>query len=328
MKKISLSDLSKALGVSKTTISLVLNNKGDQYGIKEEVQVMIKEKAIELKYKPNQTARNLRCGKSNTIGVVVDDLTNGFQSKLLQHIENKAKSIGYSIIVTTTSSDTFVSTLMNRNVDGIILNTSINHPEVERIYKNNFPVVSVRGNKYNKNFVGLNYKSIIEHDCDYLIGKGHQDVAIAFENSSSEHLMKEALKGAKKSFVKNSIPLENIIALSIDGQDGSEVSNVIKEVKANNPDLRAVISVSDILTIKLIESFSEMGLSIPGDMSLLSLFDHELFAFTFPKISANKTPYDLMAESIMETLIGQVSGKEDNGKEIQLISTLIERASA
>lgn len=328
MKRVSLNDLAESLGVSKTLVSLVLNDKGDQYGINKEVQLKVKAKALEMNYRPNQMARNLRSGKTNTIGVVVDDLSNGFQSKLLQFIEEKAIKLGYSVVVTTTLNDRFLSSLVNRNVDGIILNTIKKSEELDQMQKNNFPFVSVRGELGKKNFVGLNYEEIIEQNCTYLIDKGHRKIAIAFEDKSAEGLMKEALKGAKKAFVKNGLDLEGITALSIDGRDGSEVSNVLKEVKAINPELNAIISVDDLLTIKLVESLNEMGLSIPSDVSLLSLFDHDVFSFTFPKISANRTPYELMADSILDILIQQINGSKEDGKVVKLISSFVERASA
>ena len=87
-KKISLSDIAKSLGVSKTLVSMVLNNHGDEKGISKATQKRVWEKIKEFNYKPNMMARGLRLGKSNTIGLIVSDISNPFYAKIARHIEN------------------------------------------------------------------------------------------------------------------------------------------------------------------------------------------------------------------------------------------------
>ena len=69
MKKASLADVAKSLGVSKTLVSLVLNNRGDENGISKETQKKVIAKARELNYRPNLFARGLRMGKSREVVV-------------------------------------------------------------------------------------------------------------------------------------------------------------------------------------------------------------------------------------------------------------------
>jgi len=87
MKRASLKDIAEALNVSKTLVSLVLNNKADEWGISEETQKKVRKKAEELNYYPNQMARGLRTGKSNIIGLVVADISNPFYAKISRTIE-------------------------------------------------------------------------------------------------------------------------------------------------------------------------------------------------------------------------------------------------
>ena len=76
MKKISLKDIAESLGVSKALVSLVLNDKGDERGINKQTQQKVRDKAKELNYVPNQYARGLRVGKTDTLGVIVPDISN------------------------------------------------------------------------------------------------------------------------------------------------------------------------------------------------------------------------------------------------------------
>lgn len=332
MKKVSLSDLAQHLGVSKTLVSLVLNGKGDQYGINKDVQKRVKEKALELNYRPNQTARSLRSGKTNTIGLVVDDLSDNYQSKLFQFLEAEASKNGYSLLVTSSkeSNNDTITSLIGKSVDGIIFNSSKFENSFGALLKNNFPIVSMRNSEtsFDANFVGLDYQKTMCSNVEYLLSKGHKDIAIAFEDKSADSTMSDILKGAQKAFDDNNVDASGLIALSIDAKDGSEVSNVLKEVKANNPNLKAIISVNDVLTLKLVESINDMGLKIPEEFSVLSLFDHEVFTFTFPKITANQTPYEKLAEYTFNLLLSQIGGKQKKVEHVKLVSSFVERASA
>ena len=94
MKKASLKDIAESLGVSKALVSLVLNGKGDERGINKQTQEKVRLKAKELNYIPNQYARGLRIGRTNTIGVIVPDISNVFYGKLCKAIEQEAYAKG------------------------------------------------------------------------------------------------------------------------------------------------------------------------------------------------------------------------------------------
>ena len=78
MKKASLGDIAKHLGVSKTLVSFVLNGKGKDFRISEDVCKKVIETAKELNYQPNRIAQGLRTGKTNTIGLMIADIANPF----------------------------------------------------------------------------------------------------------------------------------------------------------------------------------------------------------------------------------------------------------
>ena len=79
MGKVSLEDIAKIVGVSKTTASFVLNGKGKQKRISDDIIKKILATAKELNYKPHRLARSLRTGNTNVLGVIVIDIANNFQ---------------------------------------------------------------------------------------------------------------------------------------------------------------------------------------------------------------------------------------------------------
>src|SRR5688572_22979148 len=98
MGKISISDLAKALVVSKTLVSLMLNGKGSAHGISPETQKRVLKKAQELNYRPSQLAKGLRTGRSDTIGLIVADISNPFYSRIARAVEEKASKAGFHLI--------------------------------------------------------------------------------------------------------------------------------------------------------------------------------------------------------------------------------------
>src|SRR5690606_37346752 len=123
MKKASLKDIAESLGVSKALVSLVLNDKGDERGINKQTQEKVRQKAKELNYIPNQYARGLRIGRTNTIGLIVPDISNSFYGILCKSIEQEAYLRGYNLIISNTYEDSqkekkLITDLINRNIDG------------------------------------------------------------------------------------------------------------------------------------------------------------------------------------------------------------------
>ena len=82
LKKISLKDIAEAAGVSTALVSFVLNGKKKEYRVGEETAQRILKIANEMNYQPNLAAKSLRSGKTETIGLVVSDISNPFFSKM------------------------------------------------------------------------------------------------------------------------------------------------------------------------------------------------------------------------------------------------------
>lgn len=91
MSRVSIKMIAQTLGVSNATVSLVLNGKEKEGRVGKELAEKIRIKAKELNYEPNSLARSLRMGKSQTIGLIVADISNPFFGKLAFHIQEQAQ---------------------------------------------------------------------------------------------------------------------------------------------------------------------------------------------------------------------------------------------
>ncbi len=102
----TLTQISKHLNLSISTISRAINGQSKKYRISEKTTKVIIEAAKKFKYEPNELARSLRLKKSNTIGVIVPDITNPFFAVIVRCIENAARLDDKIIFISDSNNDT------------------------------------------------------------------------------------------------------------------------------------------------------------------------------------------------------------------------------
>ncbi|MBU7576466.1 MAG: LacI family DNA-binding transcriptional regulator, partial [Flavihumibacter sp.] len=97
-KKVSIKDIAAAAGVSATTVSIVLNGRAREMKISESMALKVEKLAEKMQYRPNHFAKGLRTGKTNTIGLIVDDISNYFFGHLAKVVEEEADKKGYTVM--------------------------------------------------------------------------------------------------------------------------------------------------------------------------------------------------------------------------------------
>ena len=188
MKKTSLADIAKALDVSKTLVSMVLNGQGDLHGINVNTQKRVMDKAKELNYKPNRMARGLRTGKSNSIGLIVADIANPFYAKIARSIEDYAYDKGFHLMFASSDEnpkreEELIDMLTDRQVDGLIIASTLNESNKQplvNLKNSNIPFVLI--DRYIEGIevdmvVGDNEKGAFDLT-NHLLDKGKKKIAL------------------------------------------------------------------------------------------------------------------------------------------------------
>lgn len=126
MQRLTIDDIAHLAGVSRTTASMVLNGRGDKYRIAAVTQARVRAVAEAHSFQPSVQARALRTGCSQTLGLVVPDLTNFAHASLAQAIEPMAHSAGYQALIVTSNDEAAderagVEHLLARQVDGLLV---------------------------------------------------------------------------------------------------------------------------------------------------------------------------------------------------------------
>ena len=335
-KKITLSVIADELKVSKTLVSLVLNGKGDASAINKTTQEKVINKARELNYKPNQVARGLRMGTTNTIGLLVADISNPFYARITRTIEHYAEEEGYSLIVCSSDEEQerekrLVRMLLDRQVDGIIMTTTLSDPEeLDSLFPNQYPVVLL--DRYlddsNKNFVGVNNISATKEAINHFISKGHKNIGFLTLTPSYISTLRDRRIGYIEALKEHHIEFNDDYIIEIDYNliKAKEYSQIKDFVRANKG-ISAIFTTNNHLAVACLEALRELDLKIPEDISIITFDDVELFQYTSPALSTIAQPLAEIGHQAVSILLNEIKDSSPIQKTEVLQTKLIIRES-
>ncbi|MDR2763444.1 MAG: LacI family transcriptional regulator [Tannerella sp.] len=325
MARVSIKDIAREVGVSTAAVSLVLNGKDENGRIGKEMSEKIRQKAKEMHYEPNNLARGLRIGRSNTIGLILADISNLFFANLAFHIQEQAEKQGYSVIITNTNEsdlkmEKMINVLNSRQVDGfIIVPTEHGDRYIADLLKRRMPVVlidrffphlrasSVAVDNYNaarkaiekmirqgcRNIGMLVYQTELQHMQDRK--RGYIDVM------KEHHMFNPALvKEIGYSFLTNDVPI------------------AIEHLLLKENRMEGIFFATNTLSMIGIKQLMNMGLRIPEDMKVICFDKSDAFDFTEASIPYIQQPVPEMGKVAVELLVEQIKQKQESCQFIEL----------
>lgn len=326
-KKTLLADIARSLGVSKTLVSLVINNKGDAHGISTETQKKVREKIKELNYKPDVLARGFRIGKTNTIGLIVSDISNRFYARIARNIEDYAWQHGHSVVICSTDEIIEkeleqIRLLRDRKVDGLIISSSqenasffnelnasgLPHVLIDRTFDQmQSPNVSV------DNFQGA--KMAVQH----LLEQGISKIAIV--SITPEHIstISDRIHGFESALAETglSTPEKWMIRVPFNNIDHAVKEEISMLYQSGTlPD--AIFTLNNNLTTTCLKYFRQFSVRIPDDLALIGFDDVSYFGFTQPSVSAIAQPIDNICEHAFDLLLRQIEKQEIRQNELSV----------
>jgi LacI family transcriptional regulator len=326
-KKVSLADIAMALGVSKTLVSMVLNGKGDENGISKKTQERVMELAESMNYKPNQFARGLRMGRSNTIGLIVSDISNPFYSRLARSVEDAVSESGYNLMICSSDESEekemkLLEMLINKQVDGIILSSTLDSTEhIEGLQNENFPFVLIDRiyNDFETNTVVVDNKLGAYEAVDFIINNGHKKIAAFVISPAHISTQVDRLEGYKDALKKHSIPLNQYYQKVIPREEIYQtVCQILTEWKTDHMMPTAIFVANNQIAIGSLEAIRDLGLSIPKDISIVSFDDIDLFKLYSPPITSVIQPINSIARNAVEILLDNIKIKDNSDSLIKV----------
>lgn len=297
MTKISLSEMSKMLGFSKTTISRVLNGKAEEYRISLETQELINSAYALINEDVKNTrndAQQLRNNVDINIGLVVPFISNPFFANLAEAIISEAQENGLSVTTFDSQENPsmeqrIMKEVLSRNLSGLIIVPVTSRPvEIEMLQKH-MPLILV--DRYFKQSK-IPYIACNNYEGGYiammhLLKANHRNI-LCIEGPQTSITTKERERGAKaavRDFGKD-------CTLYLRGGEFSVRNGYLQTrlSKTLNPRPSAIFSMSSTILLGCIKAIREMGLSIPHDFSLITYDNHVYFDYLNPPISRIAQP--------------------------------------
>ncbi len=330
----TLNDIAKKSGVSVSTISRVLNGKAEKFRIAEETVKLVLKTAKNLNYRPNQLARSLRLKKTQTIGLLVPDISNPFFSYITRSIQRVAHRFGYSLIVCDTDDNTefeveHIDLLTSKGVDGlVIMPVGQKSQHIRNVLNKGISMVLMDRSfdDLNTNCVGVDNYIGAHKAVEHLLAFGHSRIAI-IQGLLNTNTNVARVKGYKDTLIQHKISIdENLIVGNDYRKENGYIETKFLLNLANPP--TAIFTTSDLITLGALQALQEENYNIPEDISIVSFDDIDFAPYLVAPLTTVRQPKELMGEIAVKILVEDIknSGKREKSK-IVLQPQLIIRKS-
>jgi LacI family transcriptional regulator len=330
----TLKDIAERLGISVTTVSRILSGRAHQYRISEGTAEAVLKVAEELNFAPNQLARGLRLNKTQTIGLVIPDISNPFFASIARNVEIQARKKGYSVILCDSEESTELEIeslvlLQSRKVEGLVVSPvgtadshlkgyeSANLPIV--IVDRHFPDVSLP-------FVASdNFGGALE-GVSHLIENGHRNIA-CIQGLRDTMPNTERVRGYRAALLDHSIPVdESLIVGNSFGEENGYIET--KLLLKKRKDVTAILALSNLISLGVLRGLAEEGSRVPDDISIVTFDEQPYSAYLATPMTTVGQNSAEMGRIAVKLLFSQIESPHQSRKEgILLPTTLIERES-
>ncbi|WP_274361319.1 LacI family DNA-binding transcriptional regulator [Paenibacillus thermotolerans] len=286
MKKLTVKDIAKEVGVSTATISRVLNNSGY---VSEQVREQVLQTVEKLNYQPNSIARSLKQKKSRSVGIVLPDMTNPYFMSIARQIRRKLLTAGYHLLFMDSEEDPVkekeaLDFLMEKRVEALVVaGTGANKEKLEAVHASGIHVVlidrMIKGLKVD--VVAEDSRTVSEEAVAYLLEKGHRHIGI-ISGPRDVVTARDRYEGAVAAFDKLGVAVDPRYVYEGDFSRRSGME-AIKYLMQQSPCPTAIFSANNEMSYGLYLGLHELGVRTDhievlsfGDLEFSPLFQNKL----------------------------------------------------
>jgi len=337
---VNLRMLADHLELSQTTVSLVLNNSPSAKSIPQETRNRVTEAAERLNYRPNYFARSLRQSRSMSVGVLAPDLSEGYFTRVMSGVVQELTAAHYFYFTACHDwkrdlIEKYPRMLVERAVDGfLLLNTPADHIEVP------VPVVAISAHSAVENVTNiiLNHHQAVELALTHLYSLGHRRIAFMRGPRAipdSEYRWLSIQQVAQEMNLK----IDPALVIRIDAAGWSMKDNYhpmapeigykpMQGLLEKTRDFTAIFCFNDIAAIGAIRALKDVGLTVPGDVSIVGFDDIQSAAYSTPSLTTVRQPLTEMGQRGAQVLLDRIAHREkEYPTEIIMAPELVVRES-
>ncbi|HEY9528964.1 MAG TPA: LacI family DNA-binding transcriptional regulator [Anaerolineales bacterium] len=325
---VKLEDVARETGFSISTVSRVLSR--SDYPVSEPIRTKVLRVADELGYKPNIAARSLRTDRTNTIGIIVDDLLSPFTPPIVRGIQDTLNEKGFLSLIVNSDWDpdqeqVAINTLLSRPVDGIIFveySHQTHSHDLERSKKPHVFVHRLFGSPIKNSVVPDDYYGA-GLATKHLIHLGHRRIGY-INGPENWHTCRARLRGYQDTLASHHLPFDVSLVQPGDWEieSGYAATKNLLELPERPT---AIFAANDAMALGAIYAIQDAGRNVPNDVAVVG-YDNRNFTKTVrPSITTVNMPVIEMGGAAAELLLRQIAEGRKEEEEIKVKGQLIIR---
>jgi len=322
-------DVARLAGVSTATVSRALNGTGQ---IAPATRAAIDAAVEQLGYQTNTVARSLVTKSTETIALLLPDITNPFYAALVSGIQQRALETGHTMLLCTTEGDPereeqYLTLLRAKQVDGVLVDGLVLPPErIARFVREGLPIVCLDRDVDSAAvpLVQVDNRLGARMATEHLLSLGHTRIAHV-QGAPDLGISVERVQGYQEALADAGISFDpQLLAIgSFTEEGGYEAARSLLET----PGFTAVFAANDLSAIGVINAIVESGRRVPTDVSIVGFDDLRLSRFTTPPLTTIHQPAREIAELATQLLLELASGREVRQLRHLLEPSLVVRSS-
>lgn len=313
-KRVTIKDVAREAGVSTALVSYVLSDISSgrhDHRVNPETARRIIDVAARLEYRPNNTARTLRIGRTMTIGVIMSDIANPFFSEIARCIENKAYDYNYSALFGSTDEnpaklEKLLHVFLNKNVDGVIIVPCDGaESAIREVVSSGLPVVLL-----DREIPGENIPSVVLDNykagqklAETLVSKGKRRIEMVsyamklsnFRDREAGYMHAMEQSGNSAFISVNNFPYDNFAAVRPYVLDAHERG------------VEALLCATNTLASNVLKEIIALGYTIPEDFAIASFDDNPAFSIYGTSVSFVRQPIQEFGTAAVDLVVNLIN---------------------
>ncbi|APX71502.1 LacI family DNA-binding transcriptional regulator [Companilactobacillus allii] len=304
---VKIDDVARLAGVSKTTVSRVLNNRGY---LSDATIKKVHEAMESLNYQPNAVARQLFKKETKLVGLIFPTVDNPFFGQLVAALEKRLFDAGFKVLIGNSMNDpkkeeTYLKELISNQVDGLIVgaqnrgieeyhNTNLPVVAIDRVMNEDIPVIAsdnyMGGKLATELLINSGAKNIINTDGPVNLETPAHRRREAYEDVMKEHRL---------------VPHTHIVDFSWDIE---KKRSAVEEMFVEYPEVDGVFATNDMDAALIWQVATSLGCQIPKDLKIVGYDGANSTRILLPELTTIEQPVEQMAKVAVKTLVSRIKG--------------------
>lgn len=331
-----LKHLAEVTGLSVSTVSRVLSGKAAAYRISKDTQERVRQAAGQQGIVVNEVARGLRLRTTQTIGLIIPDVSNPFFAALARHVEHLARAQGYSVLLADSQENPEVEAesvrlMRSRRVDGLVVApVGLGSQHLQPLADEHLPLVLV--DRVPPGFpcpgVTCNNREGARLAVQHFLDHGHTHI-VCLQGLPGSPANQERVQGYQEALKGAGLPVQETWIIGHDYAIETGREAVRQLFSTSQPRPTAILALGNLIALGALQALRGLNLDVPGEVSLISFDEQPWAELIDPPLTTVSQPIEALAEHAMERLFQQLHAAKASvpPQTLRLPVSLISRGS-